>query len=100
MFFTPNPAKRTKRLLETAQNELLDAEAQLENARAVRDAIAKRVARLQIACQPAPTKQPDAVAKGDITPLPGSVPRIEVDTSVQGQLTDLALRRTYRQNGQ
>lgn len=67
MFWTPDPLARTKRLLAVAKNELLDAEKGVEDYTAAARALKARVARLEAACQPAPTKQVERVTVGDIT---------------------------------
>jgi hypothetical protein len=68
MFWTPDPMARSKRLLAQEENKLLDAEAALENAMAIRNAHRTRVQRLRALCQPAPTAVRESVTVGDITP--------------------------------
>lgn len=101
MFFTPNPHKRAVRLLAEAENSLQDAEAALENAKAVAVAFRARVTRLKSELgQPAPTKCRESVTQGDIT----NALAISVAASPQAVLgasiadINAGLSRTLRRN--
>lgn len=89
-FFTANPKKRKQRLLQDAENLLIDSELQLETAKANCSVLRTRIARLRAElCQPAPTALVENVTFGDITPQL---------TSDLGNATIATLKTSARRN--